>query len=397
MPRGRPPAAPMPAFFVFAACAFASGFAVRLLDPIVLPVAGHFGVTPAAAALLITAYALPYAAAQLFLGPLGDRFGKARLIRACVAGLALMLAVGGLSTSWPMLVASRIAAGVFAGGLIPLVLAQIGDADDLGERQVMLGRMLIAIITGQLLGPIVSGATSDAYGWRAPLAIGALVALLATGAAWFALPASAIAAAPRRPGSLFAPYRDVLANPKAAWLIGTVGFEGALFFGVFPYVGELLLAKTPGATSIALAAGIVIGAFGVGGLLYATTVRLWLRALGVRRMCLLGSMLAAAAYAALAVVPLWWLAALAMLAAGFSFYMLHNSLQTEATELAPAARGSAFALFACGLFLGSGLGPIGFGALLHGVGPGPALGAVALALVVLGRVAVATVIDRRPA
>jgi hypothetical protein len=29
-----------------------------------------------------------------------------------------------------------------------------------------------------------------------------------------------------------------------------------------------------------------------------------------------------------------------------SFYMLHNSLQTEATEIAPEARGSAVALFA---------------------------------------------------
>ena len=43
-----------------------------------------------------------------------------------------------------------------------------------------------------------------------------------------------------------------------------------------------------------------------------------------------------------------------MFVAGISFYMLHNSLQTEATELAPSARGSAVALFACGFFIGQG-------------------------------------------
>jgi predicted MFS family arabinose efflux permease len=84
-----------------------------------------------------------------------------------------------------------------------------------------------------------------------------------------------------------------------------------------------------------------------------------------------------------------------MFCAGTAFYMLHNSLQTEATELAPTARGSAVALFACGFFLGQGLGPLVYGALLHAVGPQVSLAAVAAAIVVLGRVAVARVIDRR--
>jgi len=113
-------------------------------------------------------------------------------------------------------------------------------------------------------------------------------------------------------------------------------------------------------------------------------------------MCLIGSTAAAVCYAALAVVPSWSLAALAMGVAGVSFYMLHNSMQTEATELAPSARGSAVALFACGFFIGQGLGPLVFGALLHGVGARPALLAVAAVIVVLGRVVVGQVIDRRP-
>ena len=59
----------MPVFLIYAACAFASGFALRLVDPIVLPVAAHFAVTATTAAMLNTAYALPYALAQPFLGP----------------------------------------------------------------------------------------------------------------------------------------------------------------------------------------------------------------------------------------------------------------------------------------------------------------------------------------
>ena len=384
----------MPVFLVFAACAFASGFALRVIDPLVLPVAGHFAVSPAAAALLTTAYALPYALAQPLLGPLGDRFGKMRCIQVCVAALALMLAAGAFAPSFGTLFAARIAAGFFAGGLIPLVIAGLGDTYDMSERQVMIGRMLFAIISGQMLGSVVSGFANDAFGWRSALLIATGIGVAAAAVSWLGRPA-AQGAARTESGSIAVLYGRVLANAKSLWLIAGVAVEGAFFYGLFPYMGELLLA-TAGASpaSIAAESGMVLGAFGIGGLLYALSVRLLLRRLGVRRLCLVGSAVAAAGYAALAFAPSWPLAALAMLLAGFSFYMLHNSLQTEATELAPSARGSAVALFACGFFLGQGLGPLIFGALLHGVGPRPALVAVAAVIVVLGRMLVLRVIDR---
>jgi predicted MFS family arabinose efflux permease len=386
----------VPLFLVFAACAFASGFALRLADPIVLPVAAQFAVAPATAAMLNTAYALPYALAQPFLGPIGDRFGKPRCIQVCVAGLAAMLLLGAFAPSFALLLATRIGAGIFAGGLIPLVLAGLGDRFDMSERQVMIGRMLFAIISGQMLGSVVSGLANDAFGWRSSLFIGAAIGSGAAAVAWLGMPAGASAAARRHGGSFVDLYGRVLFNPKAPWLIGGVAVEGAFFYGLFPYMGELLLATArPAGESIAGITGLVLGAFGLGGLLYAASVRTMLRAFGVRRMCLIGSSLAAACYAALAFVPTWWLAALAMFFAGVAFYMLHNSMQTEATELAPSARGSAVALFACGFFAGQGLGPLVFAALLHALGARAALLAVAAVIVVLGRVVVGQVIERR--
>ena len=129
--------------------------------------------------MLNTAYALPYAIAQPFLGPIGDRFGKARCIQVCVAGLALMLAAGAFATSFAFLLGTRIAAGIFAGGLIPLVLAGLGDTYDMTERQVMIGRMLFAIIAGQMLGSVVSGFANAAFGWHSSLFIAAAIGALA--------------------------------------------------------------------------------------------------------------------------------------------------------------------------------------------------------------------------
>lgn len=191
-------------------------------------------------------------------------------------------------------------------------------------------------------------------------------------------------------------YGRVFANPKAGWLYGCVLVEGAAFYGLFPFMSELLLATTGApASTIPVHTGLVLGAFGIGGLLYAFSVRALLRRLGMRRMCLIGSVGGALCYAALSLLPFWWLDAAVMFLAGVMFYMLHNSMQTEATELAPTARGSAVALFACGFFIGQGMGPLVFGALLHGLGPRTALLVLATVVVVLGRVVVARVIDRR--
>ncbi|MEP7058467.1 MAG: MFS transporter [Caldimonas sp.] len=385
----------MPALPVFAVCAFASGFALRIIDPLVVPIAEHFAVPPAAAALLTTAYALPYAIAQPFLGPIGDRFGKARCIQVCIAGLALALVAGTFAPTLQLLMATRVAAGIFAGGLIPLVLAGIGDAYEMRERQVMIGRMLVAIITGQMLGSTVAGLANGAFGWRSGLLIAAVTAVLAAALAWFAIPRARRAdGAPAVHRSFAALYGHVFDNPKAVWLYAAVVLEGVLIFGLFPFVGQLLIERA-GSTVAAASreAGLVLGAFGIGGLAYAFSVRRVIELLGVRRMCTIGAIAVGASYAALVVFQVWWLDALAMMVAGVSYYMLHNSLQTEATEIAPSARGSAVALFACGLFAGQGLGPLVFGALVHALGFPTALLGSAVGLVLLGRLVVRKIIE----
>lgn len=384
-------------FLVFAACAFASGFALRIIDPLILPMAEHFGVTPATAALLSSAYALPYAIAQPFLGPLGDRFGKQRCIQICVVGMAACLLAGSLATRFDVLMATRVVAGVFAGGLIPLVLASLGDAYGMQDRQVMIGRMLLAIISGQMLGSVVAGLANAALGWRSALVIAAAAGIVASALAWWVMPrrGAAVPVSAQGHATFAVLYGRVFRNPKAPWLYAAVVAEGALIFGAFPFVGQWLIERAGSSAAAAPAqAGLMLGAFGVGGLIYALAVRRIIASLGVWRMCVLGSCIAAGVYAALTVITLWWLAALAMLFAGLGYYMLHNSLQTEATELAPTARASAVALFACGFFAGQGLGPLVFGALMHGSGFTAALVACALGLVLLGQGVVCKVVAR---
>jgi|GEM_PF-2290591 len=53
---------------------------------------------------------------------------------------------------------------------------------------------------------------------------------------------------------------------------------------------------------------------------------------------------------------------------GLGFYMMHSTLQTQATELAPEARGTAVSLFAFSLFIGQGIGAAVFGRIVDNFG-----------------------------
>ena len=71
-----------------------------------------------------------------------------------------------------------------------------------------------------------------------------------------------------------------------------------------------------------------------------------------------------------------------MVVLGFGFFLLHNSVQTEVTELAPSARASAFSLHAFSFFMGQALGPMVYGLTLPILGAtlSFALGAAVLAV-----------------
>jgi predicted MFS family arabinose efflux permease len=69
---------------------------------------------------------------------------------------------------------------------------------------------------------------------------------------------------------------------------------------------------------------------------------------------------------------------------GFGFYMLHAVIQIYASELAPAARGSAMALHSFFFFLGQAVGPIVYGVGLTTIGIMPVLLLGAVVLVAVG-------------
>ena len=344
---------------IFGPAVFAGAFATRVTDPTVAEIAGEFSVTVAEAALLGTAYTLPFALVQPILGPVADSIGKRRIVMICVAMLGVMLLAAAVSASFGWLMAFRAASGMAAGGMMPLTLAIMGDAVSLKYRQVALSRILVFGISGQIAGGVVAGPIAAIAGWRGVLVVCAIAAFLGLVALILAARGAARETMTRYdPVVALQRYRGIIANPAALPLFAAVAVEGGLVFGTFPFIAPLLIERSIGST---MEAGFAIGAFGLGGLVFAALVAPLLARFGQAGVIRIGGATAALALIGFALAPSLVIAALSGLGLGLGFYMIHNAIQTRATELAPQARASAMSLHAFAFFGGQSLGPIFYG------------------------------------
>ena len=376
--------------------AFGSMASMRVCDPMLGALGHDFQVSTGEASRVIASFAVAYGVLQLFYGPLGDRLGKVRVINLATAGCAVFSALTALAPSLDILILSRAAMGGAAAGIIPLSMAWIGDQVAYEQRQATLGRFMGATVTGMMAGQWFGGVASEYLGWRA--AFGLLSVLFAAAAftlyrktgAQRAAHAQALSQAPAVPWQhSFRATLALLRLPRVRWVLSVTAIEGALAFGTLAFVPNRLVSSLGFSPS---AAGGVMMLYGVGGLLYSQFVTRWLRLLGERGLALLGGALIAVSMWALAFVAVAAVAVSACFLAGLGFYMLHNTLQTQATQMAPHARGSAVTLFACLLFLGQSLGVLVVGSTVDRGGL-----TAAMALAGLGVLVLAWAVSRRVA
>jgi predicted MFS family arabinose efflux permease len=371
-----------PALNIITIACFAASLSVRALDPVLPHVADDFAVSIATAASFASVYAFTFAAIQPLIGAAADMLGKARLMIACLALLGLANILGALSTSFPLLFATRVLAGVASGGVFPVALGLTSDLVGPEKRQVAIGRTLAGSMTGNLLGATASGLIGDFLGWRGVLAVlGALVVLaaIAVGAGFRG---AQLKHPPRTSFSaLKAGYYTIFSNPNARVCYSAVFVEGCCVLGLFPFIASFLFEL--GQTSLSIA-GIVIAGFAIGGLFYTATVSRFLPRLGVGGMMFAGAALVSVQLVATAFGPGWKLQFLVLLMMGWGFYMIHGCLQVFASELSVEARATALSLHSFFFFMGQTAGPIAYGFGLGHFGKMPTLFAAAGAMIALG-------------
>jgi DHA1 family inner membrane transport protein len=350
---------------------FAQTLFTRAVDPVVPMIAADLAIDVKTAALLSSAYTFPYALVQPALGVTADFFGKTRLMNLCLLVVAVSALACALATSFSLLVAMRVAAGLVAGGVFPVAMALTGDLVPINQRQVAIGRLLAVGLTGNLVGSSIAGVIGDLFGWRGVFAILGLFGAVVTVAAFFAF--RGVVTPPPAPfhrAAVVANFRGIFADPRAKVCFVSVFLEAVFIHGLFPYVALLLLQIGEARASVA---GLLIACFAMGGVFYSLSVPVLIVRVRERRLMVIGGTLAATGLALIALhFPwLWQIAIYAVF--GFGFYLLHGCIQVHVTDLSHTARGAAASLHSCFFYLGQAVGPVIYGyGFAHG-GPEPSI------------------------
>lgn len=347
--------APAFAIVLLSVAAFASAANMRVLDPLLVQLGQEFRVSVGAASIASTMFLFANGVFVLVHGPFGDRYGKMPVVAiACVAA-ALCCLGSALSVSLGMLAGARFLTGVTSSAIIPLAIAWLGDNVSYERRQATLARFLTGQTLGLMTGAAMGGALGDWLGWRAVFWVLSTIYLLAGIALFVVMSARPDIAKPgaRAAGSMVSQMLGVLRRKWALTVIVVVALEGGVFWGCFTFVGtDLHLRFGLGFAAV----GLAVAAFGGGGFVYVTVAHHLVRLLGERGLVLWGGTGLGLSFALLAIAPNAIVAFGAIVMSGVTFYMLHNTLQTHGTQMAPEARGSALALFALCLFVGQAIG-----------------------------------------
>jgi predicted MFS family arabinose efflux permease len=333
-------------------------FSQVIYVPSQLDILNDLGTTTAFFGLTLSVFSLTFAIAQLFLGPLVDRYDSKRIF---LAGM-LLFTLGSLGGTFvPSIEALYVIRTLQALGIAAAVIvgiALISDVVPRSERGRAMGTFEILNAAGAAAGPIIGAFIAIWISWRVDFLLLGLLGLVLALFAYWQLPESAVRAEKVGLRKMY----TILRNPPTfgATIIGFVQFY-ALFtvFTLLPIMLSTKLGLTTGRIGL-LVSLLPIGAF-IGSLLGGRASD----KTNIRNVLIPGSLLAAFAFGVLTVIsrsadqstPIFFIAA-AIITSGFAIGFSLPAQLKIMVDYYPSLRGTASGLSLTFRFVGATLSPV---------------------------------------
>jgi len=144
--------------------------------------------TPEQVQLTISVYMLGWGMAQLFAGPMSDRFGRKPALIGGLVVFTLASIACALSTQIGTLVASRFVQAVAMATVVVVPRAIVRDLHEGDRAAHMLSTMMLVLSVAPVAAPVLGAELHVRFGWQANFVLVAVYGALAWAAVFFALP-----------------------------------------------------------------------------------------------------------------------------------------------------------------------------------------------------------------
>ena len=348
-----------------------------------------------ATGLIVPAYLIPYGISTLIYGLIADRIGIQRVMFASLAAFSVLTMLTATAQSVEQLTLFRIVTGIGASGVVPLALALVGRLYPYEQRGRALGWLFGAMAGGMAFGSPLGAMLVPVIGWRGLfLTVGAaaivLLLILYPSRRFIA---AAVQPMPSSLRDLATGYNQLLRSFRGARTYLYVLLNSIFHSGVFTWLG-LYLERKHGLGPAAI--GLALLGYGIPGFLLGPVIGRLADRWGRARLIPVGLLLSGAAAVALALNPPATLVPLVALVLSLGYDMTQPLFGGIVTALGGKRAGQAMGLNVFTLFVGFGLGSLGFGALLQ-FGFVPAFSIFASAELILGVLALALFRSELPA
>jgi predicted MFS family arabinose efflux permease len=197
-----------------------------VMAPVLTQIAAEFNITTGTAGLVVAAYGAPGIVVAVLTGPYSDRFGRKRFLVTGSLIMGVFTLLSAFATSFAVLVAMRIIAGIGGSVIFPNTTATVGDNFTYRDRGPAMGTVIGLNTMAAVIGVPLAGILAEATSWR--VSVG-LVGLLSIAAAILLLWKFRPAQTPLSESGIREMYRSIVTNRSALGAIGS-SFLGALYW-----------------------------------------------------------------------------------------------------------------------------------------------------------------------
>ncbi|MEZ5225195.1 MAG: MFS transporter [Acidimicrobiales bacterium] len=323
---------------------FLGPFGTLVVTPIYPELEKSFSASSEAVNWGFSGYFLPMAVMMLVSGTIGERYGRARVMRITYIGYAIATVLAILAPSLGWFIAARVLQGLGNAFFTPLMLAGLADITEPKRLGRVMGMYSSFQAAGGALSPIAGGLAAR-YDWRYAFVVIAAMSFLLS----FRPPPGE-----PRPDAQAPPIKPLLTwRMVLLWITGFAAATGPVGIGVV--VG---VASRKGLDASSTESGLLLLAGGCGAAIVGPRWGSLLDRLGIRTYSLIGT-----AVASLIVATLGFADTLPLLAVGwFLGASLVPAVVVALTHLAasavPTNRGGALSSVLAFRFLGHAVGPI---------------------------------------